>query len=119
MKLELSLVDVCLPDYWQGHSKAHIQIAVWPGMSLRDIKEACMNEIRFASAGGHDRIAYLLTADWVPEKDVKDADKCIKAVYAAINRLKPGTKGKRKFFTDLEESDDSESVYAYFVIEEI
>lgn len=123
MKLEIVHADTCLPDYWSGHHKAHLQIPVWHGMSLKAIKDDLKSEIRQGAIAGSDDLAYLLGSGLIKPEDEDRADKAIKAVYAAINRMKPNRRGQRRFFTELEkETDDSdytETVYAFFVITEI
>lgn len=86
-------------------------------MTLKQIKESLAYEVRQGAIAGSERLAYLLSSDFVSPEEEKEADKAVKAAYAAIRRIKPAVKGKRKFFTDLEKDidDDCESVYAYFV----
>lgn len=119
MKLELCHADTCLPDYWSGHHRAHVQIPVIPGMSGKDIREAIRSEISQGAVMGSDDIAFLLSADYVGADRDADADKVTRAVYAAINRMRPARKGQRRFFTDIEACDDAETVYAFFVIVEV
>lgn len=115
MKFECVLAGVCLSDYWSGHHLPHVQIPVWRGMTGKQIKDAIKSEIIQGAVAGSNDDAWLLSSDWVSDRG-KDADRVTKAVYAAINRMRPNKKGQRKFFTDLEEdSEDSESVYAFFV----
>lgn len=120
MKLELIHVDTCLPDYWSGHHRAHVQIPVFPGMSGKDIRNAIKSELAEGAVVGSDDIAFLLSADYVGADRESDADKATKAAYAAVDRMRPARKGQRRFFTDIEESDqDGETVYAFFVFVEI
>lgn len=121
-KYEWAHADTCLPDYWSGHSAAHVSIPIpHKGMFLKDIKAAILNELIQGAVGGSDDNARLLSADWVPERDVKPAHAITRAAHAAVNRLKL-TNGKRKAFTDIvyEENEDRDyDVYAYFVLVEI
>ena len=119
MKLEICHADTCLPDYWSGHHRAHVQIPVTPGMSGTDIRKAIKSEIAQGAVAGSDDIAFLLSADYVGADREVDADKVTKAVYAAINKIRPARKGQRRFFTDIDASDDAETVYAFFVIVEV
>ena len=123
IKLECCHADTCLPDYWSGHHKAHLQIPVYKGMSLKDIKLSLMDELRQGAVMGNDKYAELLSWDMVKPEDEKLADQVTKAAYAAIKRIMPSKKGQRRFFTDLDEIDEdddcSEMVYAYFVFIEI
>jgi len=120
MRLECCHADTCLPDYWRGHHMPHVQIPVYRGMTLKEIKDAIRHELRHGYVMGSTELAYLLGADWVPPEKEKAADRAIKAAYAAVNRLKPARKGQRKFFLDLPIDDDTEStLYAYFVFREM
>lgn len=118
--LECIHADTCLPCYWHGHNLPHIQIVVWNGMTLKEIKQELKTELMHGFVNGTDDAARLLNADYINPNEEKTADKLTAACYAAINRIKPNKKGQRKFFTDLEKFDEenedlSESVYAYFV----
>lgn len=117
MKLELCHADTCLPDYWGGHHRAHVQIAVWPGMTMKDIKEAIKSELSQGAVAGSDDLAFLLSTDYVGPEREKDADRATRAAYAAVNRMRPAKKGQRRFFTDIELPPDDclDSVYAFFV----
>ena len=117
MKIEIVHVDTCLPDFWSGHHLPHVQIPVWPGMSLSDIKSAIRSEISQGAIGGSGDDARLLSADVVRPDEEKRAIALTRAVYAGVNRIKPAKKGQRKFFTDIDEpiDDCSDSVYAFFV----
>lgn len=108
-KLDCIHVDTCLPDYWDGHHLAHIQIPVHNGMTLKEIKERLHSELNQGAVMGSEP----LTMD----DSGADGDKWYKRAHAAVNRIKPTTKGQRRFFTDLEEQDDDclDSVYAFFV----
>lgn len=121
IKFEICHVDTCLPGYWSGHHLPHVQIPVFKGMTLKQIKEYICNELRWGYVMGNDDNARLLSADIVRPGEDQLTDRVTRAAYAAVNRMKPTKKGRRKFFTDLEEeeAEDSESVYAYFVFVEI
>lgn len=67
MKLEIYHADTCLPGYWPGHHRAHVQIPVVPGMSGKAIREAIRSEISQGAVMGSDDIAFLLSADYVGE----------------------------------------------------
>lgn len=106
-KLECVHVDTCLPDYWGGHRLPHVQIPVHNGMSLREVKEALHSELHEGAVLGSD----------APNIDLdEDVEKWYYRAHAAVNRIKPAVKGQRRFFTDIEESDnDDMAVYAFFV----
>lgn len=121
MKFECAHVDTCLCSYWSGHHLPYVQIPVYRGMTLKQIKSAIMDELRQGYVMGDTEEARLLSADMLTREEEKQVDKVTKAAYAAVNRIKPNKKGQRKFFLDLEEVDedyDGESVYAYFVFVE-
>lgn len=107
--LECALADTCLPDYWSGHHKAHISVPVYKGMHLAELKRALHSELNQGAVAGNDE----RTRD--DSGDISDL--WYKRAHAAINRLTPAVKGKRRLFEDLEEQSDNdcESVYAYFV----
>lgn len=115
--LEWALADICLPDYWSGHHLPHVQIPVWSGMTLKQIKDALRDELRMGYVSGTCDAARILQADWVPPSQEKVAEALMRAAYAAVNRIKPAHKGQRKLFTDLEPAEDNDySLYAYFVL---
>ena len=121
MKLEILHADTCLPDYWPGNYRAHVQIPVVPGMSGTEIRAAIKAEIMQGAVMGGDDIAFLLSADYVGADREHDADKATKAAYAAVNRMRPARKGQRRFFTDIETCEEYEDsvVYAFFVFVEV
>ena len=106
--LECIHAETCLPDYWCGHHLPHVQIEVWRGMNLKQIKQALLSEL-------FQRAVMGVEYDY-------DNDKWHKRAISGVNRMKSSTKGQRRFFLDLEETlDDDEgcdSVYAFFVFVE-
>lgn len=121
MKLDICHVDTCLPDYWRGHHKAHLSIPVYRGITMKEIKRQLMSELAHGAIMGSDTVASFLACEYCNPEDEKFCISIHKAAMAAINRLKPAIKGKRKFFLDLEENqeDDDCTVYAYFVFVEL
>lgn len=120
-KLECVHADTCLSDYWSGHHLPHVQIAVWRGMTVRQVKQAIRDELRQGAVAGSTDAARLLSADMVAPEEEKRADQLTRAAYAAVNRLKPAKKGARRLFTNLEETPDEfdgEYVFAFFVFVE-
>ena len=121
IKFECCHADTCLPDYWSGHHLPHVQIPVYRGMTLKDVKSALRSELSQGAVMGSTDNARMLSADMVREDEVKQADRVTRAAYAAVNRIRLADKRKRKLFMDLEESTDDddddcgESVYAFFV----
>lgn len=113
---ELAHADTCVSGYWSGHHLPHVQVPVYPGMTLSDIKHAIRQELRQGAIMGSGDDARLLSADMVRPEKVKQADALTRAAYAAVNKIKPAKRGQRRFFNDLEKPDeDGESVYAFFV----
>lgn len=122
VKLECVHADTCLPDYWSGHHLPHVQIPVWYGMKLCEIKDAIRSELSQGAVMGSTDSARLLSADLVRPGEEAQADRVTRAAYAAVNRIKPEKKGQRTFFRDLEKTTDddhAETVYAFFVFVEI
>lgn len=112
--LECIHADTCLPDYWDGHHMPHVQIPVHKGITLKAIKKRLEEELRDGAVMGSHPYAVALGAELV--QDEKFADAVTAAAFAAVRRIQPTTKGQKRFFTGLEEqTEDEESVYAYFV----
>jgi hypothetical protein len=86
-------------------------------MSLADIRAAICDEISQGAVAGTTDEARLLSAHYVDPREERRADMLTRRAYAAVARLRPDTKGQRRFFTDLEPQDDdnAETVYAFFV----
>lgn len=122
IKFECCHADTCLPDYWSGHHLPHVQIPVYRGMTLKDVKSALRSELSQGAVMGSTDNARLLSADMVREDEVKQADQVTHAAYAAVNRMRLADKRKRKLFMELEESEENDccdSVCAFFVFVEI
>lgn len=119
MQLECVHADTCLADYWAGHHLPYVQIPVWPGMTLADIKRGIRSELAEGAVMGSDNNARLLSDGLVAPEEEKAADRVTRAAYAAINRIRPARKGQRRFFADLEPADDEFTVYAFFVFREL
>ena len=121
MKYKFSLADVCLPYYWSGHHLAHVQIPVYHGMKLNEIKDAIRSQLSQGCVMGNTDEARLLSSDFINPNDELSADKLTKKAYAAVNRIRPAKKNTRRFFMYLDEQtyDDFWTVYAYFVFVEI
>jgi len=112
--LDCSHCDTCLPDYWSGHHLPHVQIPVYRGMKLSDIKRELRNELNQGAIGGNDP----RTSD----DSGKDGERWYNAALAAVNKIKPNVKNQRRFFMELEKQtydDDGDSVYAFFVFVEL
>jgi len=118
IEFECAHADTCLPDYWSGHHLPHVQIPVYRGMTLKDVKSAIKDELRLGAIAGSTDNARLLSADILRPDEEKQADRVTRAAYAAVNRMRLADKRKHELFMNLEESTDddcSDSVYAFFV----
>lgn len=113
--VECCHADTCLPDFWGGHHLPHVQIPVWRGMTIGDVRRSILSELRQGYVMGSTEEARLLAADMVrPEEDAL-ATFLFEKVCKSVEALRAAP-GKRRLFTDLEpQEDDDESVYAYFV----
>ena len=110
--LDCSHADTCLPDYWGGHHLPHVQIPVYHGMKLSDIKRELHSELNQGAVAGSDPITQDDSGD--------EGDKWFKRAHAAVNRITPNVKNQRRFFLDLDKVTDDDddgdfSVYAFFV----
>ena len=120
-KLECAHADTCLPDYWRGHHRAHVAVPVYRGMHLAEVKRAILSELRQGAVMGSDRLAWLLSSDWVGPGNAGAAEIATKRAVAAVNRMRPAVPRARRLFNDLEATpadDDGPEVYAYFVFVE-
>ena len=108
--LECCHADTCLSDYWGGHHLAHIQVPVWNGMSLAELKKALMSELNEGAVAGagypgdHDEQWYAAA---------RDAVQAIEAKTAA---------GADNLFPLLEpqgDDEDAPTVYAFFVFRHV
>lgn len=118
--LECCHADTCFPCYWSGHHLPHVGIPVFRGMTLAQIKQEIIDELRQGFVMGSDRDAELMRFDLIPAEDEPRADALTRRAYAAVRRMKPATKGRRRFFLDLEpQTEDDETVYAFFVFRQL
>jgi hypothetical protein len=124
MKLECIHADTCLPSYWGGHSLAHVQIHVWRGMSLDELRSALRYELNDGAIAGHCELGTLLS-DMPPPPHVSAAakDEAHSAALDAIDAITPNDPEQTEFFLDLEDEpedeDGDELVYAFFVFREV
>ena len=114
-EVECLHVDTCLPCFWGGHHLPHVQISVWRGMTIRDVRQAILAELSQGYTMGSTEEARLLQADVVEPIEDALAKLIYEKAIAAVKALRAAP-GKRRLFTDLEPQEDGdESVYAYFV----
>ena len=115
-QLECIHADTCFPDYWGGHHLAHIQVPVWNGMSLTELKKALMSELNEGAVAGsgypgdHDEQWYAAA---------RDAVRAIEAfAVRAIEAKTPAVSAAENLFPLLipqGDDDDVPTVYAFFV----
>lgn len=110
MKVTIHHADTCLPDYWPGHHRPHVQVPCsGERMSLAEIRRAIRSEIAQGAVCGSDDDAALLSCDFV--RDEKRADALTREVYAAINRDIRGAKKGQRYIPA-----EEDGVYMFFVI---
>lgn len=120
MKLECCHADTCLPSYWSGHHRPHIQIPVRKGMLFKDMISALHSELNEGALMGSD----VGDDCW---SDSEEGEAWYDAAHAAIDAIALNDETKEDaqnepLFLDLEEDEDedcSESVYAFFVFMEL
>ena len=115
--LELCHADTCLPDYWSGHHRAHLQTPAYKGMTLAQLKAALRSELNQGAIAGSEDLAQLLS-HWcdLPEGMTEsDKETAYAAALAAIDALEQTEPGAPLFTDQDDEDEDSETVYAFFV----
>ena len=116
IKFECCHADTCLSDYWSGHHLPHVQIPVYRGMTLKDIKSAIRSELSQGAVMGSTDNARLLSADMSTDKE--RTEELYKAAHDSIDAIELKDPENDHCFMDMEESTDDdcwESVYAFFV----
>ena len=113
--LECIHADTCLPDYWGGHHLAHVQVPVWNGMSLVELKKALMSELNEGAVAGSDA-----PHDWDEQwyAAARDAVRAIEAfAVRAIEAKTPAAAAENLFPLLIPQCDDDDvpTVYAFFV----
>lgn len=112
MKLTAAHADTCLPSFWGGHHLPHIQVTVWNGMTLKELKDSLHSELNQGAISGSE----------APEEDDEVWFTAARQAVDEITVLFHGVQSDApdiKLFGDLEpeteEDDGCESVYAFFV----
>ena len=118
--LECCHADTCFPDYWGGHHLAHVQVPVWNGMSLAELKKALMAELNEGAVAGagypgdHDEQWYAAA---------RDAVQAIEAfAVRAIEAKTPAAAADNLFpllVPQTEDDDDVPTVYGFFVFRHV
>lgn len=107
MKLICAHADTCLPDYWGGHHLPHVAVPVSRDTTFADLRAAIIDELRAGAVAG---------ADATPEDTYENDEWYYAAIRAVMCDLQPRHPAYVEYpFHDLDSSEDSESVYAYFV----
>lgn len=122
IKFECCHADTCLPDYWSGHHLPHVQIPVYRGMTLNDVKSALHSESSQGAVLGSTDNARLLSAGVMVPYSEEYVDQLNNAISASIDAIELTDSQNDHCFMDLEESEEDndccESVYAFFVFVE-
>lgn len=106
-QLECIHADTCFPDYWGGHHLAHIQVPVYNGMSLAELKKALMSELNEGAVAGSDA-PHDYDEQWYAA--AREAVQAIEAkTPAAAENLFP------LLIPQGDDDDDVPTVYAFFV----
>ena len=113
--LECCHADTCLSDYWGGHHLAHVQVPVWNGMSLAELKKALMAELNEGAVAGAG-----YPGDWDEQwyAAARDAVQAIEAfAVRAIEAKTPAAAAENLFPLLIPQGDDDDvpTVYAFFV----
>lgn len=125
MKLECIHADTCLPDYWGGHSLAHVRVLAYRRMTLDEIKDALKSEINEGAVAGHCELAQLLSDMPPPDVHAGACEEAHEAALAAVDAIEPAEPSQTSFFMDLDEPEDEvndvgdNQPYAFFVFREI
>lgn len=112
--LECIHADTCFPDYWGGHHLPHVQVPVWNGMSLAELKKALMSELNEGAVGGSDA-PHDYDEQWYAA-----ACAAVQAIEAfAVRAIKAKTPAAAENLFPLlipqGDDDDVPTVYAFFV----
>lgn len=113
--LECIYADTCFPDYWGGHHLAHIQVPVWNGMSLAELKKALMSELNEGAVAGSDA-PHDYDEQWYAA--ARFAVQAIEAfAVRAIEAKTPAEAAENLFPLLIPQGDDDDvpTVYAFFV----
>ena len=120
IKFECCHADTCLPDYWSGHHLPHVQIPVFCGMTLAQVKSALHDELSNGYVAGSGELACAFDYDISTDKE--RTEELRKEAHAAIDAIQLRDPENDHCFMGLEESTDddcSDSVYAFFVFVEL
>ena len=114
-QLECIHADTCFPDYWGGHHLAHIQVPVYNGMSLAELKKALMSELNEGAVDGSDA-PHDHDEQWYAA--ARFAVQAIEAfAVRAIEAKTPAAAAENLFPLLIPQGDDDDvpTVYAFFV----
>ena len=108
--LECIHADTCLSDYWCGHHLAHIQVPVYNGMSLVELKKALMSELNEGAVAG---------SDYPGDYDEQWYAAARAAVQAIEAKTAAGADNLFPLLVPQTEDDDVPTVYAFFVFRHV
>ena len=108
--LECCHADTCLSDYWGGHHLAHVQVPVWNGMSLVELKKALMAELNEGAVAG---------GDYPGDHDEQWYAAASAAVQATEAKTAAGADNLFPLLVPQTEDDDVPTVYAFFVFRHV
>ena len=66
MKINIYHIDTCLPDFFGGHHKAHLQVPVDCNTSIEDLRSNLLSELYQGAVAGSDIVAMALLASPMP-----------------------------------------------------
>jgi len=120
MKINIVHVDTCLTAYWGGHHLPFVQVPVYRGVTMQELRASIRGEINEGAIGGSTDDARLLADAVNGPEEQRRADRLHRAALAGVKRLRPAKPKRRKLFLDLDESPDddcADTVYAFFILE--
>ena len=67
MKINIYHIDTCLPDFFGGHHKAHLQVPLDCNTSIEDLRRNLLSELHQGAVGGSDTVADALCFGMIPQ----------------------------------------------------
>ena len=147
MKINIYHIDTCLPDFFGGHNKAHLQVPVDRDTTIEDLRESLLGELYQGVIAGSDLVAVALSGIYPDSLTAEEADEvgllysqtvsssyvkvlpietnekvwedyCEEVYKAAVKAVKELDSSTEFPFRDLDPVDcEEEQVYAYFILE--
>lgn len=82
MKINIYHIDTCLPDYFGGHHKAHLQVPVDRDTSIEDLRLSLLNELYQGAVAGSDPLTEALSSRPIPDYLTADEADEIGFIYS-------------------------------------